>query len=105
MLGNVVDNAIKYTRTGGITVRVKPFEMFVGIEVADTGIGIAEEEQAKIFGRFYRSPEVSGEEGVGIGLYLARQILQMEGGYMKVVSDAGEGAKFTIYLCHRKFSN
>lgn len=97
-LGNVIDNAIKYTKTGGITVTVKPYEMFVGIEVADTGIGISEEEQARIFGRFYRSVAVSGEEGVGIGLYLARQILEMEGGYMKVVSEVGKGSKFTLYL-------
>ena len=97
-LGNVIDNAIKYTKTGGITVTVKPYEMFVGIEVADTGIGIPEEEQARIFGRFYRSVAVSGEEGVGIGLYLARQILEMEGGYMKVVSKVGNGSKFTLYL-------
>ncbi len=97
-LGNVIDNAIKYTKTGGIMVTVKPYEMFVGIEVADTGIGIPEEEQARIFGRFYRSVAVSGEEGVGIGLYLARQILEMEGGYMKVVSKVGNGSKFTLYL-------
>lgn len=97
-LGNVIDNAVKYTRTGGVTVTVKPYEMFVGIEVADTGMGISEEEQARIFGRFYRTVEVSNEEGVGIGLYLTRQILQLEGGYIKVVSEAGKGAKFTLYL-------
>lgn len=97
-LGNVIDNAVKYTRTGGVTVTVKPYEMFVGIEVADTGMGISEEEQARIFGRFYRTVEVSNEEGVGVGLYLTRQILQMEGGYIKVASEAGKGAKFTLYL-------
>lgn len=96
--GNVIDNAVKYTRTGGVTVTVKPYEMFVGIEVADTGMGISEEEQARIFGRFYRTVEVSNEEGVGIGLYLTRQILQLEGGYIKVVSEPGKGAKFTLYL-------
>lgn len=100
-LGNVIDNAIKYTKAGGVTVTVKSYELFVGIEVADTGIGISEEEQAKIFGRFYRSMDVSGEEGVGIGLYLARQILQLEGGYIKVMSEAGKGAKFTLYLQRR----
>lgn len=97
-LGNVIDNAVKYTRTGGVTVTIKPYEMFVGIEVADTGMGISEEEQARIFGRFYRTVEVSNEEGVGIGLYLTRQILQLEGGYIKVVSEPGKGAKFTLYL-------
>ena len=58
-LGNVIDNAVKYTKTGGVTVSIKPYEMFVGIEVADTGIGISEEEQAKIFGRFYRTDRKS----------------------------------------------
>lgn len=101
-LGNVIDNAIKYTKAGGVTVTIKPYELFVGIEVADTGIGISEEEQAKIFGRFYRTVEVSGEEGVGIGLYLARQILQMEGGYIKVASETGKGAKFTLYLQRKR---
>lgn len=97
-LGNVIDNAIKYTKTGGVTVTIKPYDLFVGIEVADTGIGISEEEQAKIFGRFYRTMEVRGEAGLGIGLYLSRQILQMEGGYIKVASEAGKGARFTLHL-------
>lgn len=97
-LGNLIDNAIKYTRTGGVTVRVKPYELFVCIEVEDTGIGIAEEEHAKIFGRFYRSPEVSDEPGVGIGLYLAREILRQQSGYLKLSSKEGEGAVFSLYL-------
>ena len=68
-LGNLMDNAIKYTQTGGVTVRVRPYELFVSVEVEDTGIGISEEEYAKVFGRFYRSVSVSDEQGVGIGLY------------------------------------
>lgn len=97
-LGNLVDNAIKYTRTGGVTVRVKPYELFVCIEVADTGIGIAEEEQVKVFGRFYRSLSVSDEQGVGIGLYLAREIARQESGYIQLASEAGKGAVFSLYL-------
>lgn len=97
-LGNLMDNAIKYTRSGGVTVSVKPYELFVRIEVADTGMGIPEEEHARVFGRFYRSGAVSEEEGVGIGLYLAREILRQQGGYMKLDSAKGAGAVFSMYL-------
>lgn len=97
-LGNLIDNAIKYTQAGGVTVRVNPYELFVCIEVADSGIGIAEEEHAKIFGRFYRSMSVSDEQGVGIGLYLAREIVRQESGYIKLDSEIGKGTTFSLYL-------
>lgn len=97
-LGNLIDNAIKYTQAGGVTVRVNPYELFVCIEVADSGIGIAEEEHAKIFGRFYRSMSVSDEQGVGIGLYLAREIVRQESGYIKLDSEVGKGTTFSLYL-------
>ena len=97
-LGNLIDNAIKYTQAGGVTVRVNPYELFVCIEVADSGIGIAEEEHAKIFGRFYRSMTVSDEQGVGIGLYLAREIVRQESGYIKLDSEVGKGTTFSLYL-------
>lgn len=97
-LGNLIDNAIKYTQAGGVTVRVNPYELFVCIEVADSGIGIVEEEHAKIFGRFYRSMSVSDEQGVGIGLYLAREIVRQESGYIKLDSEIGKGTTFFLYL-------
>ncbi len=98
-LYNVLDNAVKYTPSGGrVSVSVQEYEMFVRIDVADTGIGIAEEDIAKIFLRFYRSPCVSEEKGTGIGLYLAREIVGKEGGYIKVSSKIGKGSVFSIYL-------
>lgn len=101
-LSNLVDNAVKYTPPGGkVTVSVQEYEMFVRIDVADTGIGISEEETAKIFARFYRSPHVQEERGVGLGLYLAREILHREGGYIKVASVPGEGSVFSVFLSKR----
>lgn len=97
-VGNILDNAIKYTKTGGVTVKVQTYEMFACIQVADTGVGISEKEQASVFRRFYRSSQVHNEAGVGIGLYLAREIICGQGGYMKVNSKAGEGAVFSVYL-------
>ena len=98
-LYNLVDNAVKYTPTGGsVTLRAVGYELFCRIDVTDTGPGIPEAEQAKIFQRFYRSPVVSGAEGVGIGLYLARQIAAGQGGYLKVTSRPGEGSTFSLFL-------
>lgn len=98
-VSNIIDNAIKYTPCGGrVTVSAADYEMFVRIDVADTGIGIKEEDSARIFNRFYRSAQASGEKGVGIGLYLAREILTKEGGYIKVTSEPEKGSVFSIFL-------
>lgn len=97
-LGNIVDNAIKYTESGTVTISVNSYESFTCIQVKDTGKGIRESEQASVFGRFYRSQDVRDEKGVGIGLFLARQIIQSQGGYMKLSSKVGEGAEFFVYL-------
>ena len=95
---NLVDNAIKYTAQGSVTISATAYELFVRIDIADTGIGIAEEEHAKIFSRFYRSQDARDKEGVGIGLYLAREIVNGEGGYIKVSSEVGKGTVFSVLL-------
>ena len=98
-LSNIVDNAIKYTAPGGlITVSTREYELFVCVDITDTGIGMTEEETAKIFTRFYRSPRVYEEKGVGIGLYLAREIVSKEGGYIKVSSELSKGSVFSVFL-------
>ena len=97
-LGNLVDNAIKYTESGSICVGVQLYELFARVDVTDTGIGIAEAEQPKIFSRFYRSQAVCEEEGVGIGLYLARKIISDQGGYIKLHSEVGTGSTFSVFL-------
>lgn len=98
-LGNILDNAVKYsTLESTVEVTVEKFEFYVCISVRDEGIGISEEERAQIFSRFYRSAEVQQEDGIGIGLYLAREIVQKEKGYMKVLSKKGKGSTFKMYL-------
>lgn len=98
-LHNILDNAVKYTSDGGkIRITAVPYQFFCRIDIADTGIGIAENESEKIFQRFYRSPAVSNTEGIGIGLYLARQIVSAQGGYIKVLSSNGKGACFSVFL-------
>lgn len=97
-VSNIVDNAVKYTEKGGIEISFKPTEMFACISVKDTGIGIMEADIPKIFSRFGRLQSSREKEGVGIGLYLAREIITKEGGYIKVKSRPGEGTEFLIYL-------
>lgn len=98
-LSNIVDNAIKYTPSGGsVSIKVIEYEMFVRIDVIDTGIGMNEDETSKVFARFYRSPRVSQEKGVGVGLYLAREILAMENGYIKISSEIHKGSTFSLFL-------
>ena len=81
-----------------MSVEVKNYELFSAIRVSDSGPGIPEEEQARIFGRFYRAPGAYQAEGVGIGLYLTRQIAEKQGGYVKVESTPGKGSAFSLFL-------
>jgi signal transduction histidine kinase len=98
-LFNLLDNAVKYTPVGGaIRISVEQWEMYVKLRVSDTGKGIPESNQAAIFRRFYREEGVHGEQGMGIGLYLAREIVTRQGGYIKVVSEPGKGSEFSIML-------
>ena len=95
----LIDNAVKYVQAGGcVRVAVRSYELFVCIDVEDDGPGIPEEEQARVFERFYRGAHSAQEEGVGIGLFLARQIIQAQGGYIRLRSQPGTGATFTLFL-------
>ncbi len=98
-LFNILDNAVKYTPEGGtIQVSVQSWELYVKIDITDSGKGIAESRQGMIFKRFYREKEVHDVDGIGIGLYLAREIITMQGGYIKVTSTVGSGSTFSVFL-------
>lgn len=98
-LFNILDNGIKYSPPGStLTVSVKEYPMYVCIQAEDEGPGILEEERNRIFSRFYRGACNQQEEGVGIGLYLAREIVRKNDGYIKVEPGSKRGSVFQIYL-------
>ena len=100
-LFNILDNAVKYTPEGGkIHVAVVSLEMYVKIDISDTGIGIPEQHQGTIFKRFYRESSVHDAPGIGIGLYLAREIITRQGGFIRVSSELGTGSTFSVFLPH-----
>ena len=100
-LFNILDNAVKYTAEGGkIHVAVVCWEMYVKIDISDTGIGIPEQHQGTIFKRFYREDRVHDAPGIGIGLYLAREIITRQGGFIRVASEVGSSSTFSVFLPH-----
>lgn len=100
LLLNLIDNAVKYTEQGTISIRLSPEEQHVRIEFADTGIGIPEESLNRIFERFFvvdksRSKKVGG---TGLGLSIVKHIVQLHGGTIQVESRPGEGSTFIIRI-------
>jgi two-component system, OmpR family, sensor kinase len=101
LLLNLVDNGIKYTPAGGrVTLSLQHDARWAALRVSDTGIGIAPDEQERVFQRFYRAPEAlsRGEEGSGLGLCIARSIAEAHGGRIEVRSTVDGGSTFTVFL-------
>ncbi len=98
-LVNLLDNSVKYTKAGG-TIRLDALrtDFYVRIRVKDNGRGIAQERIPKVYGRFYREPESAETEGLGIGLYLARNIVMKQDGFMDIHSAVGEGTEVSMHL-------
>jgi two-component system, OmpR family, phosphate regulon sensor histidine kinase PhoR len=96
---NLVHNAIKFTPVGGsITIGAHRTGDAVGVEVRDTGIGIAREEQERLFERFYKSDKARRTDGTGLGLAIAKHIVQAHGGELSVESTVGHGATFRFIV-------
>lgn len=98
-IGNILDNAVKYTPAGGsISISVRPWQFYTRVDIADTGIGIEEAHYHEVFKRFWRGEEAAACEGVGLGLYLAQEIITKQRGYISVKSEPGRGTTFSVYL-------
>jgi two-component system OmpR family sensor kinase len=98
---NLMDNAIKYTPTGGsISLSLGKEDCQAQISVTDTGIGLSEAEQARIFTRFYRAAEARSQSGggAGLGLCIAQSIAEAHGGKIQVHSSPGQGSTFSVVL-------
>lgn len=95
---NLLDNSIKYSSSSSyVDMKAEVNEMFAEISVTDSGMGIEQGEENLIFQRFYRGKKVTSQEGFGLGLYLAREIVLQHQGFMKVTR-LEEGMKISIFL-------
>ena len=105
-LGNLLDNAIKFTPVGGhITVSILSQPNMVIIEIKDTGVGISESDQLRIFERLYRGDKSRSPKGMGLGLSLVQGIIQSHGADIRVISSPNQGSTFRIeFLDIRNFS-
>jgi len=100
---NIVDNSIKYSKENSeVRIKILDYPLFLRVDIIDNGIGILEKDIPKIFQRFYRAEEVNAIEGVGIGLYLSREIIQGGNGYIKVESQVGKGSTFSVFIPKEK---
>ena len=99
LMVNLLDNAVKYTPTGGmITVSVEQSDGRVVTAISDTGIGISEEDLAKVFTRFFKCDPSRSQSGCGLGLNLVKAIVHSHGGTISVASSPGKGGTFTVSL-------
>ena len=101
VLDNLVENALKFTPAGGIiTLGYAAWKEWIRITVSDTGVGIPEALRARVFEKFFQVETVRQQQtpGLGLGLYICRELIQRHGGEIELRSTPGGGATFTIVL-------
>ncbi|MBQ1345619.1 MAG: response regulator [Kiritimatiellae bacterium] len=98
LIGNLVDNALKFTEVGAVSVRVQYKRPRLVVEVEDTGVGIAPGDLAQVMEPFVQLQPCGERRGAGLGLPICREIASLMGGELTVVSEAGQGSVFTLTL-------
>jgi signal transduction histidine kinase len=98
VVSNLLSNALKYGGGRPVQVTVRPADGRARLEVADRGIGIAADDQARIFGRFERAVSGRAYGGLGLGLWIVRRIVEAHGGTISLTSTPGEGSSFVVEL-------
>jgi signal transduction histidine kinase/CheY-like chemotaxis protein len=103
---NLLSNAIKYTDAGTITVNADLTlikEVYrLNVDVIDTGAGVSLEQQANLFSKYYQTNSAKGKTGTGLGLYICKQLVQLQNGQISVKSSAGMGSTFSFYIPYQE---
>ncbi|QTE38404.1 HAMP domain-containing sensor histidine kinase [Mucilaginibacter gossypii] len=104
---NLISNAIKYTDTGSIkiiaTLKFAESKGELTIDITDTGAGISQEQQVNLFSKYYQTNSAKGNTGTGLGLYICKQLLELQKGKISVKSDAGKGSTFSFEIPYEKY--
>jgi signal transduction histidine kinase len=106
---NLLGNAIKFTKTGSVKVHanmvVKDGKTWLNVEVTDTGTGINAEQQNNLFSKFYQTSSAVGKTGTGLGLYICRQLVQLQNGQISVKSTPGQGSIFSFSIPYHELAS
>jgi two-component system sensor histidine kinase BarA len=103
---NLVSNAIKYTAKGGVTIVAELFdtESKLQVDVIDTGAGISLEQQSDLFSKYHQTNSAKGKGGSGLGLFICKQLITLQGGKITVKSKPDEGSTFSFFIPYKKSS-
>ncbi|WP_183559736.1 hybrid sensor histidine kinase/response regulator [Mucilaginibacter sp. SP1R1] len=106
---NLLSNAIKYTNNGGITVNANLTSINGGpqlqVDIVDTGAGISLEQQANLFSKYYQTNSAKGQTGTGLGLYICKQLVELQDGQISVKSIASKGSTFSFFIPYQEAKN
>lgn len=102
---NLLSNAIKYTEKGTVTINARlDADNELHVDVSDTGMGISQEQQANLFSKYYQTSSSKGKIGTGLGLYICKNLVELQSGKISVKSTVGAGTTFSFFIPYKKNS-